>query len=130
MSISPRVLVTEFHDSFKCPIRNSPMSDSEFKEWDRAKLRLDLIEEEAQELVDAYTANDVVEVADALGDMIYVIYGMAIEMGVNLDDVVAEIHRSNMSKLGPGGKPLYREDGKVLKGPNYTRPDIRKVIYG
>lgn len=69
-----------------------------------------------------------VMVADALGDMIYVIYGMAIEMGIDLEAVVQEIHRSNMSKLGADGGPIYRDDGKVMKGPNYFKPDLQKVL--
>jgi len=73
---------------------------------------------------------DPVEIADALGDGIYVKYGHAIERGIPLDDVLREIHRSNMSKLGDDGKPVLRNDGKILKGPRYSPPDIAKVIYG
>lgn len=69
-----------------------------------------------------------VEVADALGDLVYVIYGFALEMGYDLDDVIDEIHASNLTKLGEDGKPIYREDGKVLKGPNYIKPNIRAAL--
>lgn len=71
---------------------------------------------------------NMVEAADALADLIYVIYGMALEMGIDLAKVLAEVQRSNMSKLGEDGKPIYREDGKVLKGPGYFRPDVAGVL--
>ena len=73
-------------------------------------------------------SRDTVEAADALADLIYVIYGMALEMGIDLAKVLAEVQRSNMSKLGEDGKPIYREDGKVLKGPGYFRPDVAGVL--
>lgn len=72
---------------------------------------------------------NIVRMADGLGDIVYVCYGMALEMGIDLDAVIAEIHRSNMSKLDDDGLPIYREDGKVLKGPNYTPPNIARVLY-
>ena len=73
---------------------------------------------------------DLVEVADAVGDLSYFLAGDAVEYGFNLDDVFAEIHASNMSKLDENGNVIYREDGKVLKGPNFFKPDISKVIFG
>ena len=73
-------------------------------------------------------ARDTVEAADALADLIYVIYGMALETGIDLAAVLAEVQRSNMSKLGADGKPIYREDGKVLKGPGYFAPDVAEVL--
>jgi predicted HAD superfamily Cof-like phosphohydrolase len=91
-------------------------------------LRLDLIEEEWGELLAACAASDLIGAVDALGDLTYVIYGMAIEMGVNLDNILDEIQRSNMSKLGEDGQPIYRDDGKVLKGPNYSPPDLASIL--
>lgn len=73
-------------------------------------------------------ARDTVEVADALGDLIYVIYGMALELGIPLSRVLDEIQASNLSKLGADGQPIYREDGKVLKGPDYFPPDISRAL--
>src|SRR6185369_7113579 len=89
---------------------------------------LELIREEYKELLDAVENGSFVEVIDALADMTYVIFGMAIECGTNLDLVLEEVQRSNMSKLGEDGKPIYREDGKVLKGPNFSKPDIPAVL--
>lgn len=94
----------------------------------RIDLRLKLIEEEFKELRDAIAARDIVEVADALGDLLYVVFGTAIEFGIDMEPVNDEIHVSNMSKLGAGGKPIYAANGKVLKGPNYFPPNIRKVL--
>lgn len=141
-------LVSEFHQSFSIP---APSKLSEL-EPDREKMRLRIDLEEFLELVDACgmelfvhgeraalencaflpngKAPDPVEIADALGDGIYVKYGHAIERGIQINDCLAEIHRSNMSKLDKDGLPIYREDGKVLKGPNYSPPDIEKVLYG
>jgi len=141
-------LVTQFHWTFGIP---SPYRPSEI-EPDREKMRLRIDLEEFLELVDAcgmelfvhgqsvalencaFISNgktpDPVEIADALGDGIYVKYGHAIERGIPLDDVLREIHRSNMSKLGADGLPILRDDGKILKGPNYSPPDIAKVLYG
>jgi len=73
---------------------------------------------------------NVVNLAKELADLLYVVYGTAAAYGIPIDDVYREVHRSNMSKLGPDGKPIYREDGKVLKGPNYTPADIQKVLDG
>ncbi len=141
-------LVAEFHDAFNVP---APYRPSEI-EPDREKMRLRIDLEEFLELVEACgmelfahghpvalencafipngKAPDPVEIADALGDGVYVKYGHAIERGIPLDDVLREIHRSNMSKLGDDGKPILRDDGKILKGPNYSPPDIAKVLYG
>lgn len=141
-------LVAEFHDAFNVP---APYRPSEI-EPDREKMRLRIDLEEFLELVEACgmelfahghpvalencafipngKAPDPVEIADALGDGVYVKYGHAIERGIPLDDVLLEIHRSNMSKLGDDGEPVLRNDGKILKGPRYSPPDIAKVIYG
>ena len=92
------------------------------------ELRYELIREELEELRDALDKNDLVEVADALTDILYVVYGAGHAFGIDLDACYREVHRSNMSKLGADGKPLRREDGKVLKGPNYSPPDLSKII--
>lgn len=118
-------LVEEFHLAFGAPVLGAPKFVP-----DRSGLRISLILEEAREFSEAATRGDLVEMADALGDLAYVIAGAALEFGIPLDRVLEEIHRSNMSKLGADGKPIYREDGKVMKGPNYTPPDIEGVLYG
>lgn len=141
----PESLVREFHATYALPIAtDAPSVDRE-----RVHMRMSLIAEEFAELVGAvygqaagalieeafaaaFTvddgARDAVEAADALGDLVYVIYGMALECGIPLREVLAEIQASNLSKLGPDGLPVYREDGKVLKGPGYFRPDIAGVL--
>lgn len=116
--------VMEFHLTFDHPVEFVPTFINE----DRAKLRVELIDEEFAELKAAIQMKDIVGIADALGDLEYVINGAALEYGINLPEVVKEIHRSNMTKLGPDGKPIYREDGKILKGDNYEEPNIRKVL--
>lgn len=88
------------------------------------------LNEAIQAIDDRYVDFDVVEAADALGDINYVVNGAAHTFGFNLDAVTSEIHRSNMSKLGPDGKPIYRDDGKVIKGPNYFPPNIKKILQG
>ena len=92
------------------------------------KLRVDLIQEELDELKEAIENKDIVEVADALTDILYVTYGAGHSFGVNLDDCFSEVQRSNMSKLDENGKPIFNESGKVLKGPNYFKPDLKKYI--
>lgn len=95
---------------------------------DLAELRLDLIQEEVDELAQAIIDQDIVEIADALTDILYVTYGAGHAFGIDLDTCFTEVHRSNMSKLGVDGKPIYREDGKVLKGRGYTPPQLAKII--
>ena len=95
---------------------------------DLAQLRLDLIQEEVDELQDALDAKDIVEIADALTDILYVTYGAGHAFGIDLDTCFTEVQRSNMSKLGIDGKPIYRHDGKVLKGRNYSPPQLAKII--
>ena len=92
------------------------------------QLRVDLIEEELNELKEAIKNNDIVEVADALTDILYVTYGAGHSFGVNLDKCFDEVQRSNMSKLGEDGKPIYNDSGKVMKGPNYFAPNLKKII--
>ena len=92
------------------------------------KLRLDLIKEELNELSEAMNNKDLLEVADALTDILYVTYGAGHAFGINLDKCFEEVQNSNMSKLDDNGKPIYNEHGKVMKGPNYFKPDLTKFI--
>ena len=92
------------------------------------KLRIDLIKEELEELTKAMDEKDLLEVADALTDILYVTYGAGHAFGINLDKCFDEVQSSNMSKLGEDGKPIYNEAGKVMKGPNYFKPDLSKYI--
>lgn len=118
--------VTLFHETYKVPFKEEPgLSTPEFH-----KLRFDLMAEENEEYLAAAESGNIVEVADALGDMLYILCGTIITHGLQdkIGEVFDEIQRSNMSKLGEDGKPIYREDGKVLKGPNYFRPDIKSIL--
>jgi len=92
------------------------------------KLRLDLIKEELTELTEAMNNKDLLEVADALTDILYVTYGAGHAFGINLDKCFEEVQNSNMSKLDKDGKPIYNEHGKVMKGPNYFKPDLSKFV--
>jgi predicted HAD superfamily Cof-like phosphohydrolase len=92
------------------------------------ELRVSLIKEELDELIEAMNKKDLVEVADALTDILYVTYGAGHAFGINLDDCFEEVQSSNMSKLDNNGKPIYNEKGKVLKGPNYFKPNLNKFI--
>jgi predicted HAD superfamily Cof-like phosphohydrolase len=92
------------------------------------KLRIDLIKEELQELTEAMNNKDLLEVADALTDILYVTYGAGHAFGIDLDKCFEEVQNSNMSKLGENGKPIYNESGKVMKGPNYFKPDLSKFV--
>ena len=91
-------------------------------------LRLSLIQEELDELTKAIKEKDILEVADALTDILYVTYGAGHSFGINLDNCFNEVQKSNMSKLGKDGKPIYNENGKVMKGPDYFKPDISKFL--
>ena len=92
------------------------------------KLRIDLIEEELEELKDAISKKDLKETIDALTDILYVTYGAGHAFGVNLDKCFEEVQNSNMSKLGEDGKPIYNENGKVMKGPNYFKPNLNQFL--
>lgn len=113
-----------FMKTFGQEVKNKP----EFPNTNIQTLRLKLIKEELQELEDAILDNDIVAVADALTDILYVTYGAGHSFGVDLDKCFSEVQRSNMSKLGVDGKPLYREDGKIMKGPYYKEPDLRSIV--
>lgn len=117
--------VENFMRAFGQEVKPAP----ELAEFNTAELRLDLINEEVEELMTAVDNDDIVEIADALTDILYVVYGTGHAYGIDLDDCFDEVHRSNMSKLGEDGKPLYREDGKVLKGPDYFPPKLEDVLF-
>ena len=116
-----------FHKKFNIDYLNKPKANipEEIK-----LLRFKLMEEENLEYLKATKENDLVEIADALGDMLYILCGTIISHGLQnkIEEIFQEIQSSNMSKLGKNGKPIYREDGKVLKGPNYFKPNIRKIL--
>lgn len=116
-----------FHRSFGLGISQAPRASLG---PDKNRLRFNLMDEENKEYFEAAQKNDLVEVADALGDMLYILCGTILEHGMQykIEEVFEEIQRSNMSKLGPNGKPIYREDGKVLKGPGYVKPDIKGIL--
>ena len=101
---------------------------AEFPNEKIASLRFDLIKEELEELKNAIHKKDIQEVADALTDILYVTYGAGHAFGINLDKCFQEVQSSNMSKLGEDGKPIYNEKGKVMKGPNYFKPNLKKFV--
>lgn len=119
--------VQEFHEAFGLGYEQKPKAKLSEK---LLKLRYDLMAEENEEYLEAAMNDDLVEVADALGDMLYILCGTILEHGMQykIEEVFEEIQRSNMSKLGADGKPIYREDGKVMKGPNYFKPNILAII--
>ncbi len=119
--------VKAFHTAFKIGYKDIPTASLGI---DKNMLRYKLMREENEEYLEAANNDDLVEVADALGDMLYILCGTIIEHGLQhkIEEVFEEIQRSNMSKLGEDGEPIYREDGKVLKGPNYFKPDIKKIL--
>lgn len=119
--------VQAFHTAFGLGYSQTPLATLGV---DKNNLRFRLMDEENKEYLEAAIAGDLVEVADALGDMLYILCGTIIEHGLQdkIEEVFAEIQRSNMSKLGADGKPIYREDGKVMKGPNYSPPDLAGVL--
>lgn len=119
-------MVKEFHTAYELPTSSWDGKPNLYNA--RRELRQRLLREEFTEYELGEATNDLAEIADALGDLAYIIWGTALEYGIPLDEVIGEIHRSNMSKLGADGKPLIREDGKVLKGPNYTPPDIAGIL--
>ena len=101
---------------------------AEFSDAKTNKLRIDLIKEELEELTQAMNDKNLLEVADALTDILYVTYGAGHAFGIDLDKCFEEVQNSNMSKLGEDGKPIYNETGKVMKGPNYYKPDLSKYL--
>tara|TARA_R100000951_G_C2558796_1_gene154921 strand:+ start:68 stop:472 length:405 start_codon:yes stop_codon:yes gene_type:complete len=119
--------VEEFHNSFGIKNNLEPIANIES---DQIELRHRLMSEENSEYLEAAKNNDLVEVADALGDQLYILCGTILKHGMQdlIGEVFEEIHRSNMSKLDENGKPIYREDGKVLKGENYFKPNIKSIL--
>jgi len=119
--------VKQFHSSFGLGISEMPKASlGEAVNM----LRYNLMKEENEEYLEAVQNNDIVEIADALGDMLYILCGTIVEHGLQykIEEVFDEIQRSNMSKLGANGLPIYREDGKVMKGPDYFKPDLTKIL--
>ena len=116
--------VKKFMETFGQEVKEK----AEFPDDRVVKLRFDLIEEELNELREAISKKDINEVADALTDILYVTYGAWHAFGINLDKCFQEVQNSNMSKLGDDGKPIYNENGKVMKGPKYFKPDLKKFI--
>ena len=123
--IGAAAALAQFHRAFNLPMRHRPSADVGRS---LARLRAALLEEEVGEFVAASETRDLVGIADALADIVYVAYGTALTYGIDLDAVLHEVHRSNMSKLGSDGKPLIRDDGKVLKSERYFPPDIESVL--
>ncbi len=122
--VDPYDAVWEFHDAFglvKSRATGFPTNDVR-------ELRIKLLKEEWEEYLEGEDNNDLVEIADALADIVYICYGTAVSYGIPLDEVFSEVHRSNMSKLDDNGKPIYREDGKVMKSSRYTPPDVRGIL--
>ncbi|MBU79077.1 MAG: hypothetical protein CMD29_03000 [Flavobacteriales bacterium] len=119
--------VKKFHNAFNIDISNKPTVNIPF---DKIELRHKLMFEENQEYYEAAKNMDLIEVADALGDMLYILCGTILTHGMQhkIEEVFDAIQDSNMSKLGEDGKPIYREDGKVLKGPNYFKPNLKEIL--
>ena len=119
--------VKKFHEVYKLNYKESPIAKLDLA---TINLRFNLMDEENKEYLEAAQNNDLIEVADALGDMLYILCGTIIAHGMQdkIEEVFDEIQKSNLSKLGENGKPIYREDGKVMKGPNYFKPDILKIL--
>ena len=123
----PIQAVIDFHNAFGLGVEQNPKANLPHA---ISKLRFDLMKEENEEYLQAARANDIVEIGDALGDMLYILCGTIVAHGFQdkIESIFDEIQKSNMSKLGADGKPIYREDGKVLKGPNYFKPNIEKIL--
>jgi predicted HAD superfamily Cof-like phosphohydrolase len=119
--------VQKFHETFGLGVSYEMKADLGPQKND---LRFELMREENEEYLEAVRNNDIVETADALGDMLYILCGTILEHGLQhkIEEVFDEIQNSNMSKLGANGKPIYREDGKVLKGPDYFRPNFLEIL--
>ena len=119
--------VKQFHKTFKVGFSDKPVASLGDT---KNQLRYNLMKEENEEYLQAVQNNDLIEIADALGDMLYILCGTIIEHGLQdkIEAVFDEIQRSNMSKLGEDGLPIYREDGKVIKGPNYFKPNFEQIL--
>ncbi len=117
-------LVGDFMEAFGQDVQLEPT----WPDFNTRELRLELIAEELDELSDAVADRDMIQIADALTDLLYVVYGAGHAFGLDLDECFQEVHASNMSKLGPNGRPIHREDGKVMKGPGYFEPDLESIL--
>tara|TARA_B100000424_G_scaffold5473_1_gene4055 strand:+ start:1301 stop:1702 length:402 start_codon:yes stop_codon:yes gene_type:complete len=117
-------LVGDFMEAFGQDVQFEPT----WPDFNTRELRLELIQEELDELSDAVADRDMIQIADALTDLLYVVYGAGHAFGIDLDECFQEVHASNMSKLGENGKPIHREDGKVMKGPGYFEPDLESIL--
>jgi len=123
----PIEAVTKFHESYGLGIEHTPKANLP---KNISELRFNLMKEENEEYLQATRDEDLIEISDALGDMLYILCGTIIAHGFQdkMESIFDEIQRSNMSKLGADGKPIYRKDGKVMKGPNYFKPDLKKIL--
>lgn len=126
MAPSPAELVLQFHRQFDLPVAATPQQPTA----EITELRAQLIREEAAEVVAALGETDLAAIAQELADLVYVAYGTALSLGIDLDVVLAEVHRANMSKLDEHGQPVRRADGKILKGPSFSPPDVAAVLRG
>jgi len=117
-------LVGDFMEAFGQDVQLEPT----WPDFNTRELRLELIAEELDELSDAVADRDMIQIADALTDLLYVVYGAGHAFGIDLDECFQEVHSSNMSKLGENGRPIHREDGKVMKGPGYFEPDLESIL--
>lgn len=120
-------LVSDFHKAFGHPVKEAIA----VPHWKRCQLRINLLREELEELEEAFQQGDIVGVADALIDLEYVLHGTTLECGLQdkHEELFNEVHRSNMSKLGADGKPVYFESGKIKKGPNYEEPNLERIFF-
>lgn len=123
----PIEAVTKFHESYGLRIEHTPKANLP---KNISELRFNLMKEENEEYLQAAQDEDLIEIGDALGDMLYILCGTIIAHGFQdkIESIFDEIQRSNMSKLGADGKPIFRKDGKVMKGPNYFKPDLKKIL--
>ena len=123
----PIEAVTKFHESYGLGIEHTPKANLT---KNISELRFNLMKEENEEYLQAAQDQDLIEIGDALGDMLYILCGTIIAHGFQdkIESIFDEIQRSNMSKLGADGKPIFRKDGKVMKGPNYFKPDLKKIL--
>jgi predicted HAD superfamily Cof-like phosphohydrolase len=117
-------LVGDFMEAFGQAVETQPT----WPDFSTRELRVDLIQEEVDELVEAIANKDMVEIADALADILYVVYGAGHTFGIDLDECFTEVHASNMSKLGEDGTPIKADNGKVMKGPGFFAPDLESIL--
>lgn len=121
-------MVREFHEAFSLTVNDKPNFDDPF--YGNYSLRQKLIDEEYEELCEAMNTGNVKDIAKEMADLLYVVYGTAVTMGIDLDAVFKVVHESNMSKLDDDGKPMYNSYGKVIKSNNYRPPDLSELVHG